>query len=1046
MTQKLISRTFNVQTTTRKVSVDGTERMVEAVEIETAEEVILSQDPARATTAGFVMVPSAADFVLFGDVVKIEGRLTLPSRNVLIFARELVGMASLAGEQPAIVVDGAALEDSVRYPKRLQVGVSPPNKPPKVPEGKAGSPGEVDYYYWKAAGDGWSREQHAAEMDGEPGADGVPGKPGGTVTLMLEAYSGTHMRVSVCGSAGGDGQSGQDGAKGGDGGPGADGDAPSRGGNGGQGGAGGIGGRGGPGGRSGQIFVYCPTIEDFNPDDPALFPFWRSFSFGSGGSGKNGEAGSGGKGGAAGRGGEGPNQFRIVYDPQAGWKAGYMHDSAPAGNPGTAGPTPTTVLPPPPAPALPNPLVYLCIRSAGPEASYNLIRANARVSQLTMMVERALADYLVTPPLDKPAIDGIMARLRWCSRLLQGLPASNAEAALAAAVLQPALTALANAENGRDPFGFDAYEVPSVSIEVSRQDLVGGLKALKKLEATVNAFFAALHDQKDATASLGSALELARAQQSALKSAYDSLKVRLKEQERKIDGIEALRLTEKEGLKKPLRKSEEWVKRSFGLGSEFVLNMLSQLSFVSSHSPMSGLMVVSQLGGATREGMNNVLKDDGDPVRKDYVIGALKSLRSSKIRDDFTTYPDGFKDDSSSYRALASYEKVKALLREFALSSEDAAAAKKAIGSYMKTVAERNREIDYYNSLAAELTRLAADLRRLRLDQQMAEGALANKKPNLASMTNFMASLEQRVKSNCLQALGMLYRASSFWSLGPLDQLYAILGRNPEAINHAQIVTAQATIDHDLTVALNAVRLTPNRFPTGTGTGARGVIVILTPERHPDVFDDLRDFDEATFRLAPARRTSIAPPRLFDPTPAAQRYDDEALPPENAENPFNGKADVRLTKVRVWLPGMKTTNGKHQLTFEHVGREVLSRRDGRLYPDARADQPAQGERPMVVHAPVAVPLVYGSSGMALDLEKPAFTPGSLDVSGSEDGDLGYSVEAVLGLPGSDTGYAAIGPFAIWRLTVRTEDNPGRDLSGLQAVVIEFHGFHQTFAH
>jgi hypothetical protein len=74
-----------------------------------------------------------------------------------------------------------------------------------------------------------------------------------------------------------------------------------------------------------------------------------------------------------------------------------------------------------------------------------------------------------------------------------------------------------------------------------------------------------------------------------------------------------------------------------------------------------------------------------------------------------------------------------------------------------------------------------------------------------------------------------------------------------------------------------------------------------------------------------------------------------------------------------------------------------------------------------------------------------FTPGKLFARtvGSQDGDLRFPKDGISDLPGAGE-YAPIGPFGKWRLRVPKLENVSLDLSTPNAVVIDFHGFHQTF--
>src|SRR5262249_28019345 len=95
-----------------------------------------------------------------------------------------------------------------------------------------------------------------------------------------------------------------------------------------------------------------------------------------------------------------------------------------------------------------------------------------------------------------------------------------------------------------------------------------------------------------------------------------------------------------------------------------------------------------------------------------------------------------------------------------------------------------------------------------------------------------------------------------------------------------------------------------------------------------------------------------------------------------------------------------------------------------------------------------LPAVLAAIGEQVAIQAQArtgFHPGRLDVDSAQDGDLGFTGNLGLGL-GSKDCYAAVGPFADWLLTVREIDNPGSDWSQCNTIVIDFHGFHQSFAY
>jgi hypothetical protein len=475
-----------------------------------------------------------------------------------------------------------------------------------------------------------------------------------------------------------------------------------------------------------------------------------------------------------------------------------------------------------------------------------------------------------------------------------------------------------------------------------------------------------------------------------------------------------------------------------------LFNCLTQLSFTSiENPPAAAAMIGGQLGAIVTEGLKNVRDDRGELVNKKYVLGEINHFSSPDLKDDFKRNANGFLSDTASYRTIVEYEKIKRLIDDFRNKS-GAVEASVGISDFVDLLKTRNRHIDYYNELLRALTNVTAEAQRLGFEKRKVQDGLAKKTPGLTPMANFVSGLYERTKADCIEALYMLSRAQSFWALQPLTAFYEQLGRTPQGIRHAQLAAADVHIDRELASLLEKVRRTPNRFPASEdGDSSQGVLVVLTREDHPDFFTDLEVWHDARFELAAATHDSPAPDNVLAPTMAA--YTGKKPPDASVANPFNGKADVRLTKVRAWLIGMETTNNRHNIIIEHSGREMFRRPDDTGCPEPRQrDAGAAGDDPRIIHTPLRIPLIYKADGLMFDRGKGHFVPGKIkDVPGAEDGDLGYSLKAQLGLPGSN-GYAAIGPFAVWRLIVRKLDNPGLVLKGLHTVIMDFHGFHQVF--
>ncbi len=532
-----------------------------------------------------------------------------------------------------------------------------------------------------------------------------------------------------------------------------------------------------------------------------------------------------------------------------------------------------------------------------------------------------------------------------------------------------------------DWFGNGPGFVPSVAVGTLRDRLDRQLVVMASIERVSNEYEQALVDQKDATATLQSALAIGDEQLSGINAEFATKRGKLEETAKKIKGADERRRGAKQPLQDALVAFNEKVQQSFGLTAETLFNALSQLSFTSPENPPgAALMVGSQVGTILNEGMKNIVDDTGRPIEKGYVLGEIKRLSSPDLSTDLSSMADGGFADQATYRSLAEYDKVKQLITRFANSTVGAQTAIDRINDFIEIVLERNRYVDFYNEQLQELVQLNALQRRLQSRQQVSRDSLSRSDPTLDEAAGYFSGLYERAKQDCLQALYLLYRAQCFWSLDRMDGFYDLLGTSPVGIRQGQILASAGRLGTMLTNSLDRMRRTPNRFPEDDKTV--GFPVVLARSEHGFIFDDLKLFGSARFRIAPATRRSRMPdPSVWTATKAVSTCNTLADP--DGPNPFYGKADVRLTKVRVWLVGFRTRAPLHSVTLQHLGSELFCTPGNDIYPsdDGSSGNEGGSERPRIYHAGLQVPFSYSPEGLQGPDAPGGFRPGSLNVAG-----------------------------------------------------------------
>jgi hypothetical protein len=660
-------------------------------------------------------------------------------------------------------------------------------------------------------------------------------------------------------------------------------------------------------------------------------------------------------------------------------------------------------------------------------------------------------------------------RLVWVTKLLTAASkeGEDSQKKLATLLHTPATMALNNYRDGLDFFGRNESYTPKLSYDTHQNNLTASLGSLETIEVEKNKYFKALSENKNDTNGLGAAVDNTGSQISLLKLRKKALKDELDKTSGTIDQLDK-KLTNQDELRGKMKTFEDQIKSSFGLSFTTFFNCLGMLSFMNVNEPRNaintltkvggyasaGAMAASQLGAMITEGVDKVLNDSGEPVPKNYVLTQVEVIKGDiRLQSEFKKRQNGFMTADSSKRLVVEIDRFRSLCKQFYRSAPGAEALRKELDGFIETITDRNLEIDYFNSLLVEMRQLAGEIGTLELQEGTLKGKLTEiSNPGLPAMASFVSGLYERAKATCILDLYNAFRAKAFWALEPYSGFYDLLGSSPGAITHATLKGYKSQLLAGLMAALEKARATPNVFPKREET--MGAVIVLTPNSHKQFFEGLLRQSWAEFELEPATKASTQPFPTYSPTAAAWCGTERPIYAPDAPNPFHGKSDVRLTKVRTWMVGMKTNQDVgHTVLTTHLGQEQFRTKDNVPYParTVPAGEPDLSKRnpEYVRHPEIPIPFKYDPTDLRYDPAKPgseAFTPGSLTstrVTELEDGDLGFPSSGLAALP-ANSQYAPIGPFGKWRVEVRPQNNSGLDLKGLTAVIIEMHGFHDTF--
>jgi hypothetical protein len=320
---------------------------------------------------------------------------------------------------------------------------------------------------------------------------------------------------------------------------------------------------------------------------------------------------------------------------------------------------------------------------------------------------------------------------------------------------------------------------------------------------------------------------------------------------------------------------------------------------------------------------------------------------------------------------------------------------KTAFDAYVNVVVQRNNQILQYNAEVALMLQLAGEIASLKgrvaalndtvLDTMQADG------PDL---TAFASRVYYSSRNTVLRLLDETARAYRFWALNDTTTLRTLLGGGLPQVNTLALNGAKTMLLNDYAIAIENFGGGAPPFPASTDQ--TGVIIPLSATQIAMLQQPNSDGDYEVMVRVPI------------PGPVSTI----------ADNPFKGKANVRLTLARLWLDANVTPvspDGSITVTLTHLGREQLANANGAVFTFA--------------HAPRSVSFAYKPSPDG-------------DVIAAE-GQIGFAAGEIAASP-----YALYGPFATWQVQIRRSLNcavgadghlHSIDLSKLASAHLEFHG-------
>ena len=837
---------------------------------------------------------------------------------------------------------------------------------------------------------------------------------------------------------------------------------------GGLGGTGGFGGGGGAGGDGGTIDVRVVEVHPLlappgvpypmgPPNEHGVVPlgYIRVAAYadpGEGGAG--GVAGSPGKGGKGGKGGRGTGKFYpflywlgpkwaemakngFTEEPDWGY-AGYGRVGAWEIN--NLAPEP----PPKPAPVPGNRGATKTVKILNPTSTFEA-GALTRTSQLQMVLESVRARYLAA---GFEPDDSIRQDLTYLAQALTAVaPEHGTEEQIrlqkqsASQLLNGVAVLLRNTTTECDIFGRGRHFVPMLSVATHQNVLKDSLAVLQENERNYDAYRAALQKATDSAEELDLQARKVAALKDYLVGRLAKVNADRITTQADIDRF-AEKLTAAEArMKKELDTLKTEIDSQFGLSPATIINCFTQVAFLGApfektmvkgqdgvkrssvgfsglHAINSALLGSTQIAAAVNEGLTSVLSDSGEPVKKEHLIERLDAVDPGKLEDHLKARQNGTYVVDDGRKLTMMREDVEQLCSKFR-SRLHAADLVHAIKAYADLVEERGCHLQKFNSLVVEALELSSEIRAAKSREAQALSLRTEAALNAApEMTAMISDLYDRTRLQCLNELSLAYRALAFWKTERYGNVATLIPGKPMVVNYQTLNNAWVSVQNEIIDHLEKAFSPAQRFPAvkdkttlGLGRSPFGVWIVLTADEYPDEFADLQDGWPARFS--------------FEPNTAVKTKD-----PAKPILPFHGKADVRLSRVRVFFPDLPCATPPLMVKVMHGGRESV--------------QNPSGQSVEFRHEPRSFTFAYTppKSGLVIDEEEGWVDAKALLAGGSEDGSLGMATDKTA-LPGCS--YTPVGPFTDWTIELPPGDNPGLDRKKIKRIVIDFQGFHREFA-
>ena len=569
--------------------------------------------------------------------------------------------------------------------------------------------------------------------------------------------------------------------------------------------------------------------------------------------------------------------------------------------------------------------------------------------------------------------------------------------------------------SGKDMFGHEPSWVPRLTYQILVKNIETQLPALEKFETQQQEYEAAWKKNADIKSIAKKTLAQANEDDITAQSTIDLLlghSGQLAQLDAKIKKLSPDLRNALKAIQPALARIESDIDNNFDWDVGEVLS-----AFASFTMAPSKIFALGTVFSTLWKSSQDIKDDNGIALPQENVISSIGQAGDnidSMMESYHRIATGGYEpDDPGAAKLIVSAQALKDIVNKYKATLKDREDLNVALDKYIGLVQSRNEAVISYNIALQMVVDARESLKTANTEEDKAGSQLIEINPRIPGVYYRSRKRADSLRLSIMRNLNYATRALRYFSLS------SELDENIKSEDLKDHKTLSDRFQSLKTHALNALAIiashTTNHFPpTPLTPTSRGPFVHLTVSER-----------DALLTLGATSTTYWTTVTIRPPTslPAGEAIKSHGYA-------FNGWRTVRVSQVRLWMPGAIVSSDNVNepninITITHLGDEE--------FVTGSSANP-------VVHTYKHEPVVFSFNYFTNKVHTKDDCV-TANVASSQDGEGEGLFAELTGADNAKYAVAQVSPFAQWRLEISPaeHENPGLDLRNVKDVYMEFFG-------